>query len=46
MQCLCADIIYAAQSAEHVKATNESLSDFIRRAITETMERDKASKNF
>jgi hypothetical protein len=32
--------------AEHVKATNESLSDFIRRAITETMERDKASENF
>ena len=46
MQCLCAEIIYATQFAEHVKATNESLSDFIRRAITETMERDKASKNF
>ena len=30
--------------AEHVKATNESLSDFILRAIKETMERDKASK--
>ncbi len=30
--------------AEHVSATNESLSDFIRRAITETMERDKASR--
>ena len=29
--------------AEHVNATNESLSDFICRAITETMERDKAS---
>ena len=28
--------------AEHV-ITNESLSDFIRRAITETMERDKVS---
>lgn len=28
---------------EHVNVTNESLSDFIRRAITETMERDKAS---
>ena len=32
--------------AEHVNATNESLSDFIRRAITETMERDKASEKF
>ena len=32
--------------AEHVNTTNESLSNFIRRAITETMERDKASKNF
>ena len=32
--------------AEHVNATNESLSDFIRRAIKETMERDKASKQF
>ena len=30
--------------AEHVNATNESLSDFIRRAITETIERDKASR--
>ena len=29
---------------KHVKTTNESLSDFIRRAITETMERDKAAK--
>ena len=29
--------------AEHVSTTNESLSDFIRRAITETMERDKVS---
>ena len=29
--------------AEHVNTTNESLSDFIRRAITETMERDKVS---
>ena len=28
---------------EHVNVTNESLSDFIRRAITETMERDKTS---
>lgn len=27
--------------AEHVNATNESLSDFIRRAITETMKHDK-----
>lgn len=32
--------------AEHVTTTNESLSDFIRRAITETMERDKASGKF
>ena len=32
--------------AEHVNTTNESLSNFIRRAITETMERDKASKRF
>ena len=32
--------------AEHVTATNESLSDFIRRAIKETMEHDKASKQF
>ena len=32
--------------SEHVNATNESLSDFIRRAITETMERDKTSKNY
>lgn len=32
--------------AEHVSVTNESLSDFIRRAITETMERDKASGKF
>jgi uncharacterized protein (DUF1778 family) len=31
---------------EHVNVTNESLSDFIRRAITETMERDKASVRF
>ena len=31
--------------AEHVNATNESLSDFIRRAIKETMERDNATKN-
>ena len=30
--------------AEHVNTTNESLSDFIRRAITDTMERDKSSK--
>ena len=30
--------------AEHVNATNESLSDFIRRAITEAIERDKAAK--
>lgn len=30
--------------AEHVNATKESLSDFIRRAIAETIERDKASK--
>ena len=29
---------------EHVNVTNESLSDFIRRAIAETMERDKVSK--
>lgn len=29
--------------AEHVNTTNESLSDFIRRAITETMARDNAS---
>ena len=29
--------------AEHVNVTNESLSDFIRRAITETIERDKTS---
>ena len=29
--------------AEHVNSTNESLSDFIRRAIKETMERDKVS---
>ena len=28
---------------EHLNVTNESLSDFIRRAITATMERDKAS---
>ena len=32
--------------AEHVNATKESLSDFIRRAIKETMERDKASGKF
>ena len=32
--------------AEHVNVTNESLSDFIRRAITETMDRDKASGKF
>ena len=32
--------------AEHVNTTNESLSDFIRRAITETMERDKVSEKF
>lgn len=31
--------------AKHVNATNESLSDFIRRAIAETMERDKTPKN-
>lgn len=31
--------------AEHVNATKESFSDFIRRAISETMERDKASLN-
>ena len=31
---------------KHINATNESLSDFIRRAITETIEHDKASKNF
>ena len=31
---------------EHVNVTNESLSDFIRRAITETMERDKVSGKF
>lgn len=30
--------------AEHVNATNKSLSDFIRRATKETMERDKASE--
>ena len=29
--------------AEHVNTTNESLSDFIRRAIKETMERDTVS---
>ncbi len=29
--------------AEHVNTTNESLSNFIRRAITETMERDKVT---
>ena len=29
--------------AEHINATNESLSTFIRRAIAETMERDKVS---
>jgi len=29
--------------AEHVNTTNESLSDFIRRAIAETIELDKAS---
>lgn len=28
--------------AAHVNATNESLSDFIRRAITETIERDNS----
>ena len=28
----------------HAEATGESLSDFIRRAITETMGRDKVSK--
>ena len=32
--------------AEHVNATNESLSDFIRRAITETIQRDKTSGKF
>lgn len=32
--------------AKHVNATNESLSDFIRRAIIETMERDKVSGKF
>jgi len=32
--------------AEHINTTNESLSDFIRRAITETMERDKVSEKF
>ena len=32
--------------AEHVNTTNESLSDCIRRAITETMERDKVSGKF
>ena len=32
--------------AKHVNATKESLSDFIRRAISETMERDKVSKIF
>ena len=31
--------------AEHVNATNKSLSDFIRRAIKETTERDNATKN-
>ena len=29
--------------AEHVNTTNESLSNFIRRAITETIERDKVT---
>jgi len=29
---------------KHINATNESLSDFIRRAIKETMERDKTSE--
>lgn len=28
---------------EHVNLTNESLSDFIRRAMKETMEHDRAS---
>ena len=32
--------------AEHVNAINESLSEFIRRAIAETMARDKASEKF
>ena len=41
--CSLKDIRDALAIAEHVNATNESLSDFIRRAITETMERDKAS---
>lgn len=32
--------------SEHINVTHESLSDFIRRAITETMERDKTSEKF
>ncbi len=32
--------------AEHVNTTNESLSDFIRRAITETMDCDKKSGKY
>ena len=32
--------------AEHVNVTNESLSDFIRRAITETMERDQVPPKY
>ena len=31
---------------EHVNITTESLSDFIRRAINETMLRDKESEKF
>lgn len=30
--------------SEHITTTGESLSDFIRRAIAETMERDKKSE--
>ena len=30
----------------HAEAMGESLNTFMRRAFTETMERDKASKNF
>ena len=33
-----------AQAAEHVKETGESISDFIGRAITDTIARDKVLK--